>query len=422
VSGSASKNQPLTLRTYAILAITVAVAAVFFGMVQIFLLDLFLAAVFSAMAYPIFDWIASKVGGRRVTAAALTILLLIAAVLLPGTALLMMVAEQANEVGQHAMPWVEEQFKNPSEPRLDMPAWMPFHEQLRAWMPTIVSKLGELSSKVGELAVVAISSLTTGAAQFLLDLFVMLYAMFYFLVQGPTLLDGLKRYALSLAGIEDRVFQRAVVVSRATVKGTLIIGIVQGALGGLGFWIFGIKGAAFWGGVMFLASMLPVVGTALVWIPGVIFLVAAGETTPALGLAIWSAIIVGNIDNFLRPILIGGDAEMPDLLVLISTFGGLAMFGAVGLIVGPVLAAVTLTLLEILHETLSAPEPTPRSAATGPSVVTDTKPPSKPMLGKGGRHEKPGLLGVRLSRDQQRELELLEGELAQTKAQIRQRR
>jgi len=179
----------------------------------------------------------------------------------------------------------------------------------------------------------------------------MLYAMFYFLKEGPALLDGLERYALSLGGVQKRVFQRAVVVTRATVKGTLVIGIVQGLLGGLGFWMFGVGGAAFWGAVMMIASMLPVVGTSLVWIPGVIFLLAAGETTPAIGLALWSAIIVSNIDNVLRPILVGGDTEMPDLLVLISTFGGLGMFGGAGLIVGPVLAAVTMTLLDISHET-----------------------------------------------------------------------
>ena len=362
MSVSPGLSQPQVYRNLAIIVITVMVAAIFLSMVRSFLLALFLAAVFSAMAYPLFKWIASRLGDRKQLAAALTLLLLISAVLLPGIAILILVAEQASSVGAQAMPWVEEQLQNPEAPNLQLPDWLPFHDQLQAWLPTVATKLGELSSTIGEFAVKAVSSLTTGAAQFLLDLFVMLYAMFYFLCQGPALLDTLKRYALWLAGAQERVFDRAVVVSRATIKGTLVIGIVQGVLGGLGFWFFGIEGAAFWGAVMAIASMLPVVGTSLIWIPGVIYLLASGDTTSALGLLLWSAIIVSNIDNVLRPILVGGDTEMPDLLVLISTFGGLGMFGAAGLVVGPVLAAVTMTLLEIAYETLRDPsKPVPEN-------------------------------------------------------------
>ena len=106
---------------------------------------------------------------------------------------------------------------------------------------------------------------------------------------------------------------------------------------------------------MAIASMLPVVGTSLVWIPGALFLFANGDTNSAVGLLIWSAVIVGNIDNILRPMLVGNDTEMPDLLVLISTFGGLAMFGGSGLILGPVIAAVSFTMMQIVYEMQQAP-------------------------------------------------------------------
>ena len=350
-------------------------------------------------------------------AAALTLLLLISAILLPGIALLLLVAEQAKDVGQQAIPWVQQQLQAPAGQNLKLPEWLPFHKQLEAYAPTIATKIGELSTTIGEFAVSAITALTSDAAQFLLNLFVMLYAMFYFLKEGPALLDGLERYALSLGGVQKRVFQRAVVVTRATVKGTLVIGIVQGLLGGLGFWMFGVGGAAFWGAVMVIASMLPVVGTSLVWIPGVIFLLAAGETTPAIGLALWSAIIVSNIDNVLRPILVGGDTEMPDLLVLISTFGGLGMFGGAGLIVGPVLAAVTMTLLDISHETLKDPSAkTPGDTAKETLAKEPHKPPAAQLAKGPGDDESPGLLEVGLSEAQKKELELLKKELADMKA------
>ena len=168
---------------------------------------------------------------------------------------------------------------------------------------------------------------------------------------------------------------------------------------------------------MVIASMLPVVGTSLVWIPGVIFLLATGETTAAIGLALWSAIIVSNIDNVLRPILVGGDTEMPDLLVLISTFGGLGMFGGAGLIVGPVLAAVTMTLVDISHETLKDPSAkTPGDTAKETLAKEPHKPPAAQLAKGPGDDESPGLLEVGLSEAQKKELELLKKELADMKA------
>jgi len=130
-----------------------------------------------------------------------------------------------------------------------------------------------------------------------------------------------------------------------------VIGIVQGALGGIAFAVVGIQGAAFWAVVMAVASVIPGVGTALVWVPAVIYLFATGKTVSAIGMALWFILLVGTIDNVLRPILVGRDTEMPDLLVLISTLGGLAMFGAVGLIIGPVIAGLFVTMWEVFQET-----------------------------------------------------------------------
>ena len=204
---------------------------------------------------------------------------------------------------------------------------------------------------------------------------------------------------------------------------------------------------------MAVASMLPVVGTSLVWIPAVLYLLATGETTSAIGLALWSAIIVSNVDNVLRPILVGGDTEMPDLLVLIATFGGLSMFGGTGLILGPVVAAVFMTLLEITYETLQQPanvvgsaqsaavssgEPNERSAeaetANDDFAETETRgetelcsheqaartmkaeaeAPSASTTSK--QYSEPGLLDVTLSDAQRIELRQLAEEVGKLKA------
>ena len=146
---------------------------------------------------------------------------------------------------------------------------------------------------------------------------------------------------------KKRLIDKGQSVTRATIKGTLVIGIVQGTLAGLAFAVVGIAGAAFWGTLMAVLSMIPAVGTALVWVPAVIYLYIKGQVVAATGLLIWCAAVVGTVDNVLRPRLVGGDTEMPDLLILVSTLGGLSMFGAIGIIVGPIVAALFLVVWDI---------------------------------------------------------------------------
>jgi predicted PurR-regulated permease PerM len=136
-------------------------------------------------------------------------------------------------------------------------------------------------------------------------------------------------------------------VTRATLKGSLVIGLVQGLLAGAAFAVAGIQGAAFWGTVMAVMSIIPAVGTGLVWVPAVIYLFVISRTAAAIALGLWCLVVVGTVDNFLRPALVGRDTKMPDLLVLVSTLGGLFYFGAVGFIIGPVVAALFLTVWEI---------------------------------------------------------------------------
>ena len=168
----------------------------------------------------------------------------------------------------------------------------------------------------------------------------MLYAMFFFLVSGPTLMDKILGYLPLTKGDKEKMIEVGLSVSRATIKGTLIIGIIQGTLGGIGFAVAGIGSAVFWGAVMAVLSVLPGIGATLVWAPAVIYLLLSGKTIAGICLLIYCAGVVGTIDNFLRPMLVGRDSEMPDLLILLSTLGGLALFGASGLVLGPILAAL----------------------------------------------------------------------------------
>jgi len=185
------------------------------------------------------------------------------------------------------------------------------------------------------------------AFSFFVSLGVMLYLTFFLLRDGPYL-SALVVDAIPLHSAQRRALaQKFIAVVRATIKGNMIVAIVQGGLGGLIFWGLGIGGAILWGVSMAFFSLLPAVGTGLVWVPVAIYLFATGAVLKAGILVFCGLFVVGMVDNVLRPILVGRDTRMPDYVVLISTLGGLELFGLSGFIIGPVIAALFLAVWEI---------------------------------------------------------------------------
>jgi predicted PurR-regulated permease PerM len=177
--------------------------------------------------------------------------------------------------------------------------------------------------------------------------FLMLYLLFFFLRDGRALLNAMVQ-ALPLGDVrERRLLNKFAEVARATIKGTLVIGLVQGAMGGILFWVLGIEAAVLWGVVMGLLSLLPAVGAALVWIPAAALLIASGELLKGVVLLVGGTVLIGLADNVLRPLLVGRDTEMPDYLILVSTLGGLALFGLSGVIIGPIVAALFLVVWDM---------------------------------------------------------------------------
>jgi predicted PurR-regulated permease PerM len=171
--------------------------------------------------------------------------------------------------------------------------------------------------------------------------------MFYFLFMGDVLL-GKILYFLPLRDADEQLLlRRFTSVARATIKGTLIIGLLQGSICGLAFAFAGINGSVFWGTVMAAASIIPAFGTALVWVPALVILLLIGDFSGALILALLCGAVAGNLDNLVRPRLVGKDTEMHDLFVLFGTLGGIAMFGILGIIIGPIIAALFITIWEI---------------------------------------------------------------------------
>jgi len=272
---------------------------------------------------------------------------LVSIVLVPTLILMNLIAVQAYELSQDLIPWIEHELDSPKDLELQLPAWFPFRDSIEGSSQLIASKVGQFATRAGGFIVDGLSAATMGTAHFFLQLFVMVYAMFFFLREGPAVVEKLIGYSPLPRDVQMLLIGKGLSVTRATLKGSVVIGLVQGTLGGVAFAVVGIQGAAFWGAVMAVASVIPSIGTAIVWVPAVVYLFATGESLPAVGLMVWSAVLVGTIDNVLRPRLVGGETKMSDLTVLVSTFGGLATFGAAGLILGPVIAAVFFTVWDV---------------------------------------------------------------------------
>ena len=215
--------------------------------------------------------------------------------------------------------------------------------QLKAWLSGIAVKAG------GILAKNAVA-FTGGAAHFLTNLALVLYLSFFLLRDGKRLRDLLIRAMPFGDHREERLFRKFAAVTRATVKGSLLVAMAQGALGGLIFWVLDIRAAMLWGVVMTMLSLIPVVGAALVWVPTALYLLATGEYWQGGLLMAYGACVIGLADNILRPVLVGRDTKLPDFMVLLSTLGGFAMFGMDGFVTGPMLAVLFITVWQIFME------------------------------------------------------------------------
>ncbi|MDF7681148.1 AI-2E family transporter [Enterobacteriaceae bacterium ESL0689] len=177
---------------------------------------------------------------------------------------------------------------------------------------------------------------------------IMLYLLFFLLKDGPYLIM-LFLEALPLSNyVKLHLFAKFAAVSRATVKGTVAVALVQGLLGGIAFYIAGLDGSILWGAIMAFLSFIPAVGSAIVWVPAAIFLFATDRLWQGIFIVTFFIIIIGLVDNILRPLLVGKDTKMPDYLILITTLGGMEVYGINGFVIGPLIAALFIACWNLL--------------------------------------------------------------------------
>jgi predicted PurR-regulated permease PerM len=290
--------------------------------------------------------------GRRGWAAFGTLVVIVVSVLLPAALLSASITHEAGAFYQRFKEGdiqLSEYFQRGVDA---LPSWgrAALDRLGLADLALVQQKLVEALGRSSQALTSRAFTLGQNTLEFVLNFFVMLYLLFFLLRDGKSLsAQAAQAMPLKESHTRQLLAQFATVV-RATVKGNVVVALVQGTLGGLAFWVLDVKGALLWGAVMALLSLLPAVGAAMVWGPVAVYLLSTGSIWPAVGLTAWGVLVIGLVDNVLRPIMVGKQTRLPDYLVLIATLGGLAVFGVNGFVIGPVIAAVFLATWDIFSE------------------------------------------------------------------------
>jgi len=300
------------------------------------------SAIIAMVFAPVNSRLLVRVRGRKTVAALGTLLIVLVLVMLPLT---LVTAALVNEVAQ-VYQQLQSGEMNPE--RFFGGAFGALPDWLVSLLgrfglgdfETIQRKLSVALSQAGQFFAGQALSIGQNTFDFVANLFIASYLSFFLIRDGEALARG-ARHALPLDAASKRaLFAKFTTVIRATVKGNLLVAAIQGALGGLAFWFLGVSGALLWAVLMAFLSLLPAIGAALVWIPVAVYLFVTGAVWQSVVLVAWGVMVIGLIDNLLRPILVGKDTRMPDYVVMITTLGGMAVFGINGFVLGPVIAAM----------------------------------------------------------------------------------
>jgi predicted PurR-regulated permease PerM len=207
-------------------------------------------------------------------------------------------------------------------------------------MASLQQKLTSFASETSQVAAKYAINVASNTFDFLVSLTIMLYLLFFLLRDGHALAGRIRTAVPLSRTYKQRLFSNFTTVIRATVKGNVLVAIAQGALGGMIFWFLHVQAPLLWAVVMAFLSLLPAIGAALVWAPVAVYFLVTGAVWQGVVLIAFGTFVIGLVDNFLRPVLVGKDTRMPDYVVLLSTVGGMALFGLNGFVIGPVVAAL----------------------------------------------------------------------------------
>lgn len=374
------------LEQQSFLAFLILVTVAFLLLLRPFYAPVFWAFAVALIFFPMQRRLLARWPGRRNLAAMITLLLSIVVVVIP----VLVVAASFIREGLAVYDRVQQGEFDPASYLQKLEAAFP---SAHYWLQRLGVDFSDLGAQLmsglkaaGQFLAKRALDVGQNTFQFFVNLGLMLYLTFFLLRDGPALVNLLIR-ALPLGDDRERmIFSKFAEVTRATVKGNLVIAVIQGALGGLIFWALGMPAAVLWAVVMALLSLIPALGASLVWVPVALYMYAIGDVTEALILVLFGVFVIGLVDNLLRPVLVGRDTKLPDYLVLFSTLGGLTLFGITGFALGPLLAGLFISFWQIFIQEFNV-EPAGNLAAADGSTEEPSVPEAEVRIPGGNKDD-----------------------------------
>ena len=335
--------------------ITLAVLYFSYLIIKPFLLDIFMALVLFFTAKPLYLALTRLLRGWKALASALTCLILLLIILVPLFSLMGIIATQALDFSSQVTKGMQSgQLWHWVSVQID--AFKLYLIHLKLPLPPGDIKLDQIVRTVVTSASAFVYNnaigLVKGFSYFFFDLLLVLFIAFFMFLQGDDFIRALKQLSPLESAHNEEILRETETTIKATLWGTVIVACAQGTLGGVGFLIVGLPQPAFWGTVMIPASVIPVVGSTIIWGPAAVYLLATGHLTKGIILILWGGVVVSVIDNVLKPILVKGSSETPSIFILFSILGGLTYFGMIGFILGPLILSFLLSLLRIYQKTI----------------------------------------------------------------------
>lgn len=320
----------------------------FFTIMQPFFYSLFWAAILASIFYPFYKWLNQKIKSDNLSST-LTLVLIFFIIVLPLIGIGTLVAKEAfdlygkaagnsnqiNNMVQTALQWIEQN---------------PYTKQWHIDQSFLTQKIVEFYQSVTGFLLESAKTITQNSLIFTVMFFIMFYALFFFVRDGENFLKKLMHLCPLGDRYEKILYNKFTSTVRATIKGSLTVGLIQGVLGWAMFAVARVEGALIWGMLMVLLASIPGVGSYFIWLPVAILMLLTGKIGAGVGMILFGTLVIGTVDNFLRPVLVSKDSQMHPLLVLFSTLGGIVVFGISGFIIGPVIASLLLAFWEMYDE------------------------------------------------------------------------
>lgn len=316
---------------------------------------IFWAVIFAVIFYPVNEWLLRKLPNKRNTAALITLVLCILLGIIPLLIVTGALVQEAITLYQaissgkiNFAQYGRQMFDGAPDSVKYVLDYFNLND-----LDDLQNKLQSAITQGTKMIANRAIAFGSDTFQFIVSLGIMIYLLFFFFRDGKRIVAGIKNAIPLKPNYRNLLFDKVASVVKATVKGNILIAVVQGILGGIIFYILGIQGALLWGFMMGLLSLLPAIGAAIVWFPVSVYFFAVGNVTNGAILMAYGLLVIGMSDNFLRPIFVGKSTRLPDYIILTTTLGGLTVFGPNGFVIGPLAAALFIACWQIFAETVS---------------------------------------------------------------------